>query len=161
MLNNTSLVHRLSTNTELSPGVIAFIANAFQQVVIPILGILVFLILWSAAARNIETSLGNFPGPGGVWKQFGGLYSEHKAEREKKVAFYERQEKRNAAKLEKDPNYVIKKRAYTGKETFLDQIVTSLKTVMCGFLLAALIAIPFGIAIGLSKTLNTAVNPII
>ena len=74
MLNNTSLVHRLSTNTELSPGVIAFIANAFQQVVIPILGILVFLILWSAAARNIETSLGNFPGPGEVWKQFGGLY---------------------------------------------------------------------------------------
>ena len=32
---------------------------------------------------------------------------------------------------------------------------------MSGFLLAALIAIPLGIAVGLSKTLNAAVNPII
>ena len=60
-----------------------------------------------------------------------------------------------------DPDYVPKKRSYTGKETFLDQIVTSLITVMSGFLLAAFIAIPLGIAIGLSKTLYTAVNPII
>ncbi len=161
MSNSTTLVHKLSTGTDFSPGVIAFLSNTFQQVIIPIVGILVFLMLWSLAARNIETSLGNFPGPGEVWKQFGGLYSEHKAERKKETAFYERQEKRNAAKLEKDPTYVAKKRNYTGKETFLDQIITSLKTVMSGFLLAALIAIPFGIAVGLSKTLNTAVNPII
>ena len=59
------------------------------------------------------------------------------------------------------PDYVPKIRAYTGKETFLDQIFTSLITVMSGFLLAAAAAIPLGIAIGLSKTLNTAVNPII
>ena len=32
---------------------------------------------------------------------------------------------------------------------------------MSGFVLAAVIAIPLGIAIGLSKTLNTAVNPVI
>ena len=32
---------------------------------------------------------------------------------------------------------------------------------MSGFLLAALVAIPLGIAIGLNKTLNAAVNPII
>ena len=161
MSNSTTLLHKLSAGTELSSGVISFITNAFQQVVIPLLGILVFLMLWSAAAKNIETSLGNFPGPGEVWKQFGGLYSEHKADKEKESAFHARQEKRNAEKLEKDPNYVVKKRAYTGKETFLDQIVTSLITVMCGFLLAAGMAIPFGIALGLSKTLNTAVNPII
>ena len=70
-------------------------------------------------------------------------------------------EQRNAKRVAADPSYEPKIRAYTGKETFLDQIVTSLITVMSGFLVAAIIAIPLGIAIGLSKNLNTAVNPII
>ncbi|MEM7400569.1 MAG: ABC transporter permease [Pseudomonadota bacterium] len=158
---SSTLIHKLGNNTDIPTSVIAFVTNAFQQVVIPILGIFVFLVLWSFAAKNIETSLGNFPGPGEVWKQFGGLYSEHITEREKEEAFYQRQEERNAKKLAKNPDYIAKKRKYTGKETFLDQIITSLITVMSGFFLAAIIAIPLGIAIGLSKTLNTAVNPII
>ncbi|WP_423896039.1 ABC transporter permease [Candidatus Pelagadaptatus aseana] len=132
-----------------------------KQIAIPMMGILFFLLFWSIAASNIDTSLGKFPGPSAVWEQFGSLYDEHVTEREKEEAFYERQEKRNAARVAKDPDYVPKIRAYTGKETFLDQIFTSLITVMSGFLLAAAIAIPLGIAIGLSKTLNTAVNPII
>jgi nitrate/nitrite transport system permease protein len=132
-----------------------------KQIAIPFIGILVFLLFWSMAASSIDTSLGKFPGPAAVMEQFGSLYEEHVNEREKEEAFYERQEKRNAARVAKDPDYVPKIRAYTGKETFLDQIFTSLITVMSGFLLAAAIAIPLGIAIGLSKTLNTAVNPII
>lgn len=136
-------------------------AKAVTTLLVPFIGILVFLMLWSGAARNIDTSLGKFPGPAAVWEQMGSLYQEHSAEREKETAFYERQEKRNAARVEKDPSYVPKIRAYTGKETFLDQIFTSLITVMSGFLLAAIIAIPLGIAIGLNKTLNAAVNPVI
>ncbi len=132
-----------------------------EMIAIPAIGILVFLFLWSVAAQNIVTSLGNFPGPSDVWEQFGNLYNEHVAEREKESAFYERQEERNAKRVAEDPDYVPRIRAYTGKETFLDQIFTSLLTVMSGFLLAAAIAIPLGIAIGLSKRLNTAVNPII
>ena len=128
---------------------------------LPLAGLLVFLLIWQAAASNINTSLGQFPGPGEVMTQTKGLWTEHVAEREKATAFYERQEKRNAARVAQDPDYVPKIRAYTGKETFLDQIFTSLVTVMSGFIVAALIAIPLGIAIGLSKTLNTAVNPII
>ncbi|WBA84780.1 ABC transporter permease [Endozoicomonas sp. GU-1] len=135
--------------------------KVFSTVLMPIIGIVVFLLIWSGAARNIDTSLGKFPGPAAVWEQFGSLYQEHVTEREKAEAFYQRQEKRNAARVAKDPDYVPKIRAYTGKETFLDQIVTSLVTVMSGFLLAALVAIPLGIAIGLNKTLNAAVNPII
>ncbi len=160
-MSNSALIHKISANSELSLGLVSFFLNAFHQIVIPILGISIFLLLWSFAAKNVETSLGNFPGPGEVWKQFGGLYSEYKTERGKEDAFYQRLEERNAKKLAKNPDYVPKKRKYTGKETFLDQIFTSLKTVMCGFLLAAIIAIPLGIAIGLSKTLNTSVNPII
>ncbi|WP_407705100.1 ABC transporter permease [Thalassotalea agarivorans] len=128
---------------------------------LPFVGVMVFLLIWSVAASNIDTSLGKFPGPKAVAEQMGNLYQEHQDAREKEAAFYQRQEERNAKRLAKDPNYEPKIRAYTGKETFLDQIITSLKTVMSGFLLAAIIAIPLGIAIGLSKSLNTAINPII
>ena len=94
-------------------------------------------------------------------QQFNALYEEHQTQREKRADFYQRQEERNAMRLAQDPTYDAKIRAYTGKETFWDQIITSLITVMSGFSLAALIAVPLGIAIGLSKTLNTAINPVI
>jgi nitrate/nitrite transport system permease protein len=119
------------------------------------------MFLWTLAASSINTSLGKFPGPSQVATQMVNLYQEHVTEREKADAFYERQEERNAKRVAKDPTYVPKIRAYTGKETFLDQITTSLITVMSGFMLAIIIAIPLGIAIGLSKSLNMAINPII
>lgn len=140
---------------------IDFVLGSAKNLAIPVVGIIVFLFLWSAAAQNVKTSLGQFPGPSHVWEQFGALYTEHQTAREKETAFYERQEIRNAKRVADDPSYVPKIRAYTGKETFLDQIVTSLVTVMSGFLLAAVIAIPLGIAVGLNKTLNAAINPII
>ena len=133
----------------------------FHAVGIPAIGIVVFLFVWSGAASHIDTSLGQFPGPVQVWEQARGLYDEHRAEREKEEAFYERQRERNAQKLAEDPGAEVKIRPYTGKPTFLDQIGTSLVTVMSGFLLASLIAIPIGIMIGLSGTLYAAFNPII
>ncbi|WP_440875309.1 ABC transporter permease [Thalassotalea sp. PLHSN55] len=136
-------------------------ARFLKVALLPVVGILVFLILWSFSAQKIDTSLGKFPGPSAVLTQFSSLYQEHVDEREKANAFYERQEKRNADRVAKDPNYVPKVRNYTGKETFFDQIITSLITVMSGFLAAAFIAIPFGIALGLNKYLSAAVNPII
>ncbi|MDO6683504.1 MULTISPECIES: ABC transporter permease [unclassified Oceanobacter] len=128
---------------------------------VPLAGILVFLMIWHGAASNIETSLGNFPGPADVYEQSKGLISEHIAEREKAEAFYERQQLRNDARVAEDPDYVPKIRDYTGKATYFDQILTSLITVMTGFILASLIAIPLGILTGLSATLNDAFNPII
>lgn len=159
-MNTETLFNRTAT-FEFSPKFKNTVARLTEQIALPTIGIVVFLIFWSASAQQIDTSLGKFPGPASVTEQFKTLYEEHKAERVKEAAFYERQEKRNAKKLAKDPTYVAKKRPYTGKETFLDQIVTSLITVMCGFLVAAIIAIPAGIATGLSKTLNTAVNPVV
>ncbi|MFC1519994.1 ABC transporter permease [Pseudomonadota bacterium] len=132
-----------------------------KALLLPLIGITVFLVIWSITANNINTSLGKFPGPVAVIGQFDGLYQEHNAEREKAAAFYERQQVRNNARLAADPSYQAKTRTYTGKETFFDQIVTSLITVMSGFILAAIIAIPMGIWMGLSKTVNAAVNPIV
>lgn len=161
MSATASLTNKTDSEVEVASLVKEKLTTALKTVAIPFVGILVFLFIWSAAAQNIDTSLGKFPGPAAVWEQFGSLYEEHTTEREKEEAFYERQEQRNAKRVEADPDYVPKIRAYTGKETFLDQIITSLVTVMSGFLLAAALAVPLGIAIGLNKTLNTAVNPII
>lgn len=161
MTTSTTTFSKTGESSMLQEKLKAILADASKTIVFPVLGILGFLLLWSVAAQNIDTSLGKFPGPSAVWTQFGALYNEHITERDKESSFYERQEKRNAARVAKDPNYVPKIRAYTGKETFLDQIFTSLITVMSGFILAAAIAIPLGIAVGLSKSLNAAINPIV
>ncbi len=136
-------------------------ARLFQAVALPLAGLGVFLLLWSFAAGRIDTSLGQFPDPSMVWEQAVNLYDEHRASREKEAGFYARQEQRNAARLKVDPDYEPRIRPYTGPPTFLDQIVTSLLTVLSGFLVATLLAVPWGIAIGLSKTLHQAFNPLI
>ncbi|MCI0505474.1 MAG: ABC transporter permease [Gammaproteobacteria bacterium] len=133
----------------------------FRFIGLPMLALMVFLGAWSGVASQIKTSLGQLPGPVDVWGQAMTLVDEHNAERAKEAAFYERQEKRNAEELEKDPGAEIKMRSYTGKPTFADQVFTSIKTVFTGFLLGTLIAIPLGIACGLSKTLYAAVSPLI
>ena len=132
-----------------------------EGLVLPALGIFIFLAVWQFSANRIETSLGQFPGPVQVWEQMENLGAEHQRERDKEVAFYQRQEERNAKKLAANPDAAIKIRSYTGKPTFIDQIFTSLLTVAAGFLIANLVAIPLGIVCGLSAATYKAMNPII
>jgi nitrate/nitrite transport system permease protein len=127
----------------------------------PVIAIAAFLFVWSQVSSGIQTSLGQIPGPVAVWEQTQALWADHLVQREKAVAFYERQEKRNAEKLAADPNAEITAPSYTGKPTYIDQIFTSLKTVFAGFLLATLIAVPLGILCGASKTFNAMFNPLI
>lgn len=136
-------------------------SSTLRGLIAPVIAFLVFLMIWNAGASQIKTSLGQVPDPSQVWSQAMGLLEEHGEERDKEQSFYERQEKRNAAKLAKNPDAKIKIRAYTGKPTFIDQIFTSLYTVATGFLLASLIAIPIGIFCGLNTTLYRALNPLI
>lgn len=128
---------------------------------IPIVAFIFFLFLWGQLSSSIVTSLGEIPGPAAVWEEAKGLMAEHTREREKEAAFYERLEARNAKLLAANPDAEIKQRQYTGKPTYLDQIVTSLKTVFMGFLIATIVAVPLGIFCGLSPTVNAAFNPII
>lgn len=132
-----------------------------RNIMIPMVAIAIFLFIWNLGAANIQTSLGQVPGPVEVWQQARGLVVEHNEERDKQDAFYARQDKRNAQKLAKDPSAVVKVRPYTGKPTFFDQILTSLFTVATGFLLASLLAIPLGILCGLNMSFYKALNPLI
>ena len=54
-----------------------------RVLLLPILGIGIFLLLWAAGASQVETSLGQLPGPAQVWEQGQGLWSEHRAERDR------------------------------------------------------------------------------
>lgn len=129
--------------------------------IFPLITVALFLGLWGMSASQVQTSLGQLPGPTAVFEQAGNLIDEHVAAREKEVSFYERQEKRNTEKLAKNPDAVVKIRSYTGKATFFDQILTSLVTVFTGFIMASLIAIPIGIITGLSNDLYRSINPIV
>ena len=132
-----------------------------QRVAIPLLGIALFLGAWALLAPTVQTSLGAIPGPAAVWEQLGEVRADHARERDKEAAFHERQEARNAKLVADGRADKVKVRAYTGKPTYVDQILTSLKTVALGFLIATLIAIPVGVASGLSRTFNGAINPLI
>jgi nitrate/nitrite transport system permease protein len=128
---------------------------------IPVVAILLFLAAWSVLAPKVKTSLGVLPGPVQVWQQAENLWADHLADREKKQAFYARQDKRNAELLARDPKADVKFRPYTGAPTYLDQIVTSLETVFTGFVFATIIAVPLGVLCGLSQSVNTAINPLV
>ncbi|GAB3478034.1 ABC transporter permease [Marinomonas epiphytica] len=132
-----------------------------KALLFPLFGILAFMLLWQVGASKVDTSLGKFPGPVVVLEQWNSLVADHQRERNKETSFYERQEKRIADRQAKDPSYVAKIREYTGKPTFFDQIFTSLYTVLAGFGLATLIAIPVGILIGLNSSIYSALNPVI
>ncbi len=128
---------------------------------VPVLAFVAFLFIWDAGAKSVQTSLGQLPGPVQVVDQAKNLYAEHLEEKNKEIAFYERQEKRNAAKLAKNPDAKIKVREYLGRPTYFDQIWTSLYTVFTGFLLASVVAIPIGILCGLNQHVYAALNPLI
>jgi nitrate/nitrite transport system permease protein len=135
--------------------------SLFLAAGVPALALALFLAIWAALAPRIQTSLGAVPGPAQVLEQVQVLWKDHWAERQKRVAFYERQEARNKERVAEDPNYQPRHFEWTGKPTYFDQIVTSLKTVFIGFLLATVVAVPVGILAGSSKIFQAAINPIV
>lgn len=142
-------------------GAKAQLAEIWKMLGIPLLAIGIFLAGWGYLAPQVKTSLGAIPGPAQVWEQAGNLWADHVRGREKEAAFYERQEKRNAAWIAKGKPDRVRHRAYTGAPTYIDQIFTSLQTVFLGFLIATVFAVPIGIFCGLSPSVNSAFNPLI
>lgn len=128
---------------------------------VPVIALVIFLSLWNLTASGVQTSLGGIPGPTDVWGELVNLIESHQAEREKAAAFHRRQEDRNTERLAKEPDAKVEIRVWTGKPTYVDQILTSLKTVFTGFLLATLVAVPLGVLCGTSPIIDSALNPLI
>ena len=105
------------------PGLTRAFSKISANLIIPLFALFVFLMLWEAGAKQVETSLGALPGPEAVWVQTKALYEEHNNERAKEDAFYERLQKRvdKAVAAGKPPERIEKmqSRKYTGPETFL------------------------------------------
>lgn len=137
------------------------LAHTGRQLLLPVIGILLFVGFWHLAAPQVNTSLGTFPGPAQVWEQAGQLWQEHSSQRERADKFIAMQEARNERILADNPDAEVKIRPYPGAPTFIDQIFTSLGTVLAGFVLATLIAVPLGIVVGLNRHFQAAVNPLI
>jgi nitrate/nitrite transport system permease protein len=137
------------------------VKDILRQIGIPVVAFCLFLVVWHVLAQGVQTSLGTLPGPLNVYAEAKGLIEEHHAEREKEERFNVRQQERVAQALADDPKADVTLRKWTGKPTFLDQIVTSLYTVFTGFWLATFVAVPVGILCGLSPTMQLALNPLI
>jgi len=132
-----------------------------RNMLLPSIGILIFLVLWHLVAQAIQTSLGKLPGPVEVMEQSVNLVQEYNAERQREVDFVQQQEASRAEFLAQNPGQDFLILPYTGTPTFFDQILTSIKTVATGFFLGVLIAIPLGIVCGLSAQFYSAVNPLV
>lgn len=160
-----------------------------QLLVMPAVAFLIFLGLWTIAAASVETRFGKIPNPRQVWAAGQSLFAAHRETVQQRAAFYVERDTNvrehfakaaemraaaavpaNAALKERLEKNAVKqdelaartaRRKFSGSPSYLDQIVTSLKTVFTGFVLASLVAIPVGILCGLSPTFMACVNPFI
>src|SRR5690606_25163912 len=89
------------------------------------------------------------------------LFGEWQAAQAIEAQFYAEQEVRNEDAIMAGNPAGVTDFAYSGPPTFLDQILTSLKTVALVFILASVVAVPIGLVCGLSPLVNSAINPIV
>jgi len=117
----------------------------------------------AAAATEMEACIksgdkscqpNTLPSPVQVWGAFQNLILDHKAISAKKAAFAASTAATNAQRKAQGLAHIT----YTGRPSFIDQIITSLKTVFVGFLISLLIAVPLGIVMGLNENLRVAFN---
>lgn len=106
---------------------------------------------------NVACQPNTLPSPKMVKEAAITLWKDILVIKAKKEAFKQKVKKTNAQRKKAG----LKPITYTGRPSFSDQIFTSLKTVLWGVLLAILLAVPFGIFLGLSNTLRGATNWII
>ncbi len=126
---------------------------------VPLLAIVAFLGLWASLAPQVQTSLGAIPGPVAVWEQAVNLHEDAGKKAESEARFQEQVATLNERRVAAGQEPI--ERAYTGAPSYYDQIFTSIGTVFFGFLIATIVAVPMGIAAGLSPTANAALNPLI
>ena len=168
---------------------LANLRQRLLRLAVPALAFAVFLVIWGAAARHIVTKYGTLPAPADVWREWTLLIRDHRETRSREQAFYAEQagetaqleryaeiaRAKAAAAATADQKQGFEQRArrfeeqatasehrkFSASPTYLDQILTSLKTVFAGFLIASLVAIPLGILCGMSRWFQLAINPMV
>jgi len=117
----------------------------------------------AAAATAMETCIASgdvscqpntLPSPSQVWGAAQNLIADHYIISQKKTDFAAKVASTNAARIAAGEKAIT----YTGRPSFVDQIFTSIQTVLVGFIIAFLIAVPIGVIIGLNENLRTAFN---
>ncbi len=164
--------------------------DTFKRILFPLLSVFLFILLWQTfsdylanvestikiekalkdqgpeAAKRLEDCIASgdiscrpnsLPSPVMVVGALGKLWDDHLIMAAKKADFIAQYESLNAERVTNGEKEIV----YTGRPSFVDQIITSLKTVFAGFLLSIVIAVPFGIVLGLSNTLRTSFNWIV
>lgn len=165
---------RLIGRDEPSKQVRAIAKNTF----LPLLAFAVLLLGWQFCSATVATDSQKIPSPAETWSAWEDMLAFSAAERAKEAAYYRSLEERvtkyesmaiqareagrasQAASIEKRIARE-KSKVYQGTTTFFDQIGISILTVIVGFGIATLIAVPLGILCGLSPAFNTALNPLI
>lgn len=144
----------------------------------PFIAFLLFLGAWSIASKNVMTKYGNLPSPTQVLKAADDLWRAHVETIAAEKAFYaeqitkseefaaasavfETQGKSELASSMKEKAAAAKIAKFSSNPSYIQQIMTSLKTVFAGFLIASLIAIPIGVLCGSSEVISAALNPLI
>tara|TARA_X000000950_G_scaffold165062_2_gene201749 strand:- start:5411 stop:6520 length:1110 start_codon:yes stop_codon:yes gene_type:complete len=163
------------------------IQKLLRKFIVPIASILLFLGLWHMGAKalyNIEADFrinkalvergqeaadaeaacidsgditcqpNSLPSPAQVWNSYKSLLRDHSIITADKKAFVVKTAALNEKRIAQGKDPIV----YTGRPSFVDQILRSLKTVFAGFFLAFLVAVPLGIFMGLSPTLKSAFN---
>jgi nitrate/nitrite transport system permease protein len=161
----------------------------FQLVVVPLLAFGFFLAAWAGLSQLIVTKYGTLPTPAQVWREAGALIEQHERSRADAEAFYraraqsaaelrglaaelrreaeaapsggERDGLLERAQLATERAEQSERARFSSSPTYIDQIITSLKTVFAGFVVASLVAIPLGILCGSSPVFQAALAPLI
>ncbi|MGY3439349.1 MULTISPECIES: ABC transporter permease [unclassified Marinovum] len=133
----------------------------WRLLVVPLIAIAAFLMLWATMAPKVQTSLGAVPGPAEVWVEAVNLHEDAIAKAAKRDKFETMVAARNEKMIAAGRPEDVKNVAYTGAPSYYQQIWTSIKTVFFGFVIATAVAVPLGIAAGLSPTANAAINPLV
>ncbi|WP_323765423.1 ABC transporter permease [Marinovum sp.] len=139
----------------------AQVKEIWRLLAVPLIAIIAFLMLWATLAPKVQTSLGAVPGPAEVWVEAVNLHADAQAKAAKREKFETMVAARNDKLVEAGRADEVKSIAYTGAPSYYQQIWTSIKTVFFGFLIATAVAVPLGIAAGLSPTANAAINPLV
>ena len=107
---------------------------------------------FNSNGKDCQTN--TLPSPSQVWASVITLIDDHYIIKKDKADFAAKTASVNEKRIAQGKDPIV----YTGRPSFIDIVLTSLKTVFAGFLLALFIAVPIGIVVGLSNTLRNAIN---